>query len=84
MTGTLGQTAYGVCTPGSTSPSSGGLCGPVNGNAICPDSQCCSVSGFCGTTEVSLPGNPTSDQSVEMDFDYFEIPNTSKLTHLVR
>lgn len=52
------QSDFGVCTPGSTGTGTGtgagagdGLCGPDNGDAVCPDDQCCSGAGFCGTTE---------------------------------
>lgn len=44
------QTAFGLCNADAPASPDGNTCGPQNGNTICPDSQCCSVSGFCGTT----------------------------------
>lgn len=45
------QSAYGVCTPGSSDPAPGGTCGPNSGGATCSDNQCCRLSGYCGTTQ---------------------------------
>lgn len=44
------QSAFGTCTPGSEPPASGGTCGPNFGGAVCTDNQCCSMSGYCGTS----------------------------------
>ncbi|KAH9220986.1 hypothetical protein DL95DRAFT_442226 [Leptodontidium sp. 2 PMI_412] len=44
------QSAYGICTPGSE-PAPGGTCGPNFGGAKCSNNQCCSFSGYCGTTQ---------------------------------
>eukprot|EP00835_Amoeboradix_gromovi_P006127 NODE_667_length_5369_cov_0.301518.p1 type:complete len:556 gc:universal NODE_667_length_5369_cov_0.301518:2139-472(-) len=34
----------------NSSPPAEGLCGPLNFNRICPDGQCCSQLGYCGTS----------------------------------
>jgi peptidoglycan/xylan/chitin deacetylase (PgdA/CDA1 family) len=44
------QSAYGSCDPDS-SPAQGGTCGPSFGNTTCSDNQCCSMAGYCGTTQ---------------------------------
>lgn len=52
------QSAYGSCGA-STDRSLGGTCGPNFGNAACGGDQCCSMAGYCGTTEdyCADPGN---------------------------
>ncbi|RPB26806.1 glycoside hydrolase/deacetylase [Terfezia boudieri ATCC MYA-4762] len=54
--GTGCQSAYGNCSTVTTDPVNAGdtaeeTCGPLYGNKRCSKSQCCSPSGFCGTTE---------------------------------
>src|SRR5690606_27888268 len=43
--------------PTNTNISTNGRCGPNHGNKICPNSQCCSASGWC----VSKPHRPASN-----------------------
>jgi hypothetical protein len=33
----------------SNTPNFNGLCGPTNGNAVCPSGLCCSQWGYCDT-----------------------------------
>ncbi|KAI2622925.1 carbohydrate-binding module family 18 [Hypomontagnella submonticulosa] len=48
------QAAFGNCTTGSGGSVNGtsddGRCGPDNGNTVCGATECCSASGYCGTT----------------------------------
>ncbi|KAI2616579.1 carbohydrate-binding module family 18 [Hypoxylon sp. NC1633] len=47
------QAAFGTCTAGGGGTGSGsgnGRCGPDYGNAVCSATECCSASGYCGTT----------------------------------
>ncbi|KAF8865872.1 glycoside hydrolase/deacetylase [Acephala macrosclerotiorum] len=46
------QSAFGVCSPDAPPPSGSGTCGPNFGGATCSDNQCCSMAGYCGTTQV--------------------------------
>jgi len=50
------QSAYGTCNANATQTVN---CGPSFGNAICTGDQCCSVGGYCGSTEdyCADPGN---------------------------
>ncbi|PVH85606.1 carbohydrate esterase family 4 protein [Cadophora sp. DSE1049] len=44
------QPSFGICAPESD-PAPGGTCGPNFGGAKCSDNQCCSFSGYCGTSQ---------------------------------
>ncbi|KAH6684069.1 hypothetical protein B0J14DRAFT_3322 [Halenospora varia] len=44
------QSAFGICNAGSEPPAAGGTCGPNFSGAVCSDNQCCSMSGYCGTS----------------------------------
>ncbi|KAI0880374.1 carbohydrate-binding module family 18 [Annulohypoxylon maeteangense] len=48
------QTAFGTCSGGSGGNNTGsdtdGRCGPDFDNAVCKETECCSASGYCGTT----------------------------------
>ncbi|APA08080.1 hypothetical protein SS1G_00265 [Sclerotinia sclerotiorum 1980 UF-70] len=45
------QSKYGACTADASEPTTGGTCGPNFGGATCGGNQCCSVSGYCGTSQ---------------------------------
>jgi len=45
------QSSYGKCNLGAAPPGEGGTCGPHFGGATCADHQCCSMAGYCGTTQ---------------------------------
>ncbi|EPE34144.1 Glycoside hydrolase/deacetylase [Glarea lozoyensis ATCC 20868] len=45
------QSDFGSCTTGADAPENSETCGPNFGNAVCNNNQCCSISGYCGTTE---------------------------------
>ncbi|TGO89880.1 hypothetical protein BPOR_0089g00100 [Botrytis porri] len=53
------QSTFGTCTTAAAEPATGGTCGPNFGGATCGGNQCCSVSGYCGTTQdyCSDPGS---------------------------
>jgi len=57
----IGWLTFWVCVQtGCTGVGGGGgdVCGPNNGGASCATGSCCSVNGFCGTTDVrSYPCN---------------------------
>ncbi|OTB03078.1 carbohydrate esterase family 4 protein [Hypoxylon sp. CI-4A] len=46
------QAAFGICSTGSGGgdSSTDGRCGPDYDNAVCGADECCSASGYCGTT----------------------------------
>ncbi|CAG8657002.1 21771_t:CDS:2, partial [Dentiscutata erythropus] len=49
---TTTETLTSCSTSSPTFPiSTDGACGPKNGNAVCPNDDCCSVNGFCGSTK---------------------------------
>ncbi|KAI5862706.1 glycoside hydrolase/deacetylase [Durotheca rogersii] len=48
------QASFGSCVPGNGTSDGGGTvdgrCGPDFGGAVCSSTECCSLSGYCGTT----------------------------------
>ncbi|KAI1443975.1 carbohydrate-binding module family 18 [Annulohypoxylon stygium] len=48
------QIAFGICADGSggnnTGSNTDGRCGPDFDDAVCKETECCSASGYCGTT----------------------------------
>ncbi|OUM59851.1 carbohydrate-binding module family 18 protein, partial [Piromyces sp. E2] len=45
------QSEFGVCYGASHPTSTNGKCGADNGNTSCPNNQCCSKYGWCGTDD---------------------------------
>ena len=50
-----------ACPPPPPTLSTNGKCGPGNGNTQCPDGQCCSTTGVCGTTASECSTNRRTD-----------------------
>jgi hypothetical protein len=78
------QSAYGTCdnstttsNPGTGGTSTNGQCGP--GFGTCPSNECCSLAGYCGTTE-GLTSYPILDMLTDNSQITVKLPTANSTT----